>query len=109
LLKELLEEIPNYPFYRKNFRLKKDIPFTEEINQKIIDEMKKAIEATGKKIKNINTMDGCRFDYDDGWILIRRSGTSPYLRLSGESNIDMENSIEMNNIAAERMKQLDLI
>ena len=108
-LKELLQEIPNYPFYRKNFRLKKDIPFTEEINQKIIDEMKKAIEATGKKIKNINTMDGCRFDYDDGWILIRRSGTSPYLRLSGESNIDMENSIEMNNIAAERMKQLDLI
>ena len=62
-----------------------------------------------QKIKNINQMDGCRFDYEDGWILIRRSGTSPYLRISGESNIDMEHSIEMNKIAEERMRKLDLI
>ena len=108
-LKELLKEIPQYPYYRKQFKLKDDIPFTEEINQKIIDEMKESFDSIGKKIKNINKMDGVRFDYDDGWILIRRSGTSPYLRISGESSIDINSSIEMNKIAEQKMLKLDLI
>ncbi len=108
-LKELLQDIPEYPFYRKNFRLKNDITFTDEINQKIIEEMKVALTEAGKSIKSINKLDGCRFDYNDGWILIRRSGTSPYLRISGESNVDLESSIEMNNIATQRMKKLNII
>jgi len=108
-LKELLKEIPQYPYYRKQFKLKNDIPFTEEINQKIIDEMKESFDSIGKKIKNINKMDGVRFDYDDGWILIRRSGTSPYLRISGESSLDINSSIEMNKIAEQKMQKLDLI
>ncbi len=108
-LKELLKEIPQYPYYRKQFKLQKDIPFTEEINQKIIEEMKDSFDSIHKKIKSINQMDGVRFDYDDGWILIRRSGTSPYLRISGESSIDINSSIEMNKIAEQKMKKLDLI
>jgi len=108
-LKELLKEIPQYPYYRNQFKLKKDIPFTEEINQKIIDEIKESFDSLGKKIKAINRMDGVRFDYDDGWILIRRSGTSPYLRISGESSVDINSSIEMNKIAEQKMQKLDLI
>ena len=108
-LKELLKEIPQYPYYRKQFKLQKDIPFTEEINQKIIEEMKDSFDSINKKIKSINQMDGVRFDYDDGWILIRRSGTSPYLRISGESSIDINSSIEMNKIAEQKMQKLDLI
>ncbi|MFX1338976.1 MAG: phosphoglucosamine mutase [Promethearchaeota archaeon] len=108
-LKELLQEIPTYPYYRQNYRLKKDIPFTDDINQKIVEEMKTAFNEMEKKIKFINKMDGCRFDYDEGWILIRRSGTSPYLRISGESNIDMQSSIEMNKVATERMKKIGFI
>ena len=108
-LKELLKEIPQYPYYRKQLKLKNDIPFTEQINQKIIDEMKESFDSIGKKIRNINKMDGVRFDYDDGWILIRRSGTSPYLRISGESSIDINSSIEMNKIAEQKMQKLDLI
>ncbi|MBY9005078.1 MAG: hypothetical protein KGD73_13965, partial [Candidatus Lokiarchaeota archaeon] len=106
---ELLKDIPKYPYYRKQFQLIKDIPFTDEINQKIITEMKESFYSMGKKLNSINNMDGCRFDYDDGWILIRRSGTSPYLRISGESNIDINNSIEMNKISEEKMKKLNLI
>jgi phosphoglucosamine mutase len=106
---ELLKEIPKYPYYRKQFQLKKDIPFTDEINQKIITEMKESFDSMGKQLKTINKMDGCRFDYDNGWILIRRSGTSPYLRISGESSIDINQSIEMNKIAEEKMKKLNLI
>ncbi|MHA1671478.1 MAG: hypothetical protein ACTSV5_13000 [Promethearchaeota archaeon] len=108
-LLELLKEIPKYPYYRQQFPLKKDIPFTDEINQKIITEMKESLDSIGKKIKSINKMDGCRFDYNNGWILIRRSGTSPYLRISGESSNDINQSIELNKIAEEKMKKLNLI
>jgi len=108
-LRELLKEIPEYPFYETKFRLKEDIPFTEEIDKKIIEEMKETLETLGKKITNINHMDGVRLDYNDGWILIRRSGTSPYLRLTGESSVDIESSQMVNDRAKEKMEKLNLI
>jgi phosphoglucosamine mutase len=108
-LKELLKDIPQYPYYATKFKLKEDIPFTEEIHQKIINEIKECFDALGESINTINRMDGCRFDMDDGWLLIRRSGTSPYLRISGESTIDINHSIEMNKLAKEKMEKLNLI
>ena len=108
-LRDLLKEIPTYPYYRKAFQLKKDIPFTEEINQKIIDEMKEVLDSQGKQLKSMNKMDGVRLDYNDGWILIRRSGTSPYLRISGESSVSIEASKALNVLAEERMKKIELI
>jgi len=108
-LRELLKDIPEYPFCETKFRLKKDIPFSEEINKKIIEEMKDSLESLGKTITNINHMDGVRFDYNDGWILIRRSGTSPYLRLTGESSINLESSKQINDLAKEKMEKLNLI
>ncbi|MFX0035790.1 MAG: phosphoglucosamine mutase [Candidatus Hermodarchaeota archaeon] len=108
-LKDLLKDIPIYPFCETKFRLKKDIPFTEDINKKIIEEMKETLDSLGKKIANINKMDGVRFDYNDGWILIRRSGTSPYLRISGESSVNLDDSEEMNKLTKEKMEKLNLI
>ncbi|MFX0058701.1 MAG: phosphoglucosamine mutase [Candidatus Hodarchaeota archaeon] len=108
-LKVLLKDIPNYPYYADKFKLKKDVPFTDEINEKIIEKMKNTFDILQKKVKNINRMDGCRFDYEDGWILIRRSGTSPYLRISGESNVDLESTKNINSLALENMKELNLI
>ncbi len=108
-LKELLKDIPEYPYYAEKFALKQDIPFTEEIHQMIINEMKETFDDLGKEEANINRMDGCRFDFEDGWLLIRRSGTSPYLRISGESTIDINHSIEMNNVAMRNMQKLNLI
>ncbi len=108
-LKELLKTIPEYPYFAEKFKLKQDIPFTEEINQKIIDAMMENFQELGKKNLQINRMDGCRFDYEDGWLLIRRSGTSPYLRISGESTLDINHSIEMNNFAMKTMQKLNII
>ena len=108
-LRELLKDIPDYPYYRKAFKLKKDIPFTDDINEKIIKEVKEVLDSKGKKLKNTNKLDGVRFDFDDGWILVRRSGTSPYLRISGESSVNLESSKEMNELVQEKMEKLDLI
>ncbi len=108
-LSELLKDIPKYPYYAEKFKLKRDIPFNETMNSNIIDAMKKVFESMGKDIRKINQLDGCRFDYDGGWILIRRSGTSPYLRISGESNKDLDSTISLNKLAKEKMMQLDII
>ena len=108
-LSELLKEIPSYPYYRSQFRLKKDLPFTNEINEKIIGAMKALLNSLDKQVEKINQLDGCRFDFNDGWILIRRSGTSPYLRISGESNVNLEESMHLNNLAEQKMKELNLI
>ncbi len=108
-LRELLKDIPEYPFFETKFRLKKDIPFTEDINKEIIEEMKETLDSLGKKITNINKMDGVRLDFNDGWILIRRSGTSPYLRLTGESSVDLKSSQIVNDLAKEKMEKLNLI
>ncbi|MFX1344738.1 MAG: phosphoglucosamine mutase [Promethearchaeota archaeon] len=108
-LKELLVDIPKYPYYADKFKLKKDIPFTDNIYGKIIDTIEEFFDKSNKKITNINRLDGCRFDYDGGWILIRRSGTSPYLRISGETNEDMETTITLNKSVEDKMRELDLI
>jgi phosphoglucosamine mutase len=108
-LKEILKKIPEYPFYETKFPLKVDIPFTEDINKKIIEEMTETLDSLGKKITNINKMDGVRLDYNDGWILIRRSGTSPYLRLTGESSVNLESSKLVNDQAKIKMEKLNLI
>jgi len=108
-LKGLLSKIPLYPYYADKFKLKEDIPFKEEIHRMIINEMMESLENYGKEKINVNRMDGCRFDFEDGWLLIRRSGTSPYLRISGESTIDINHSMEMNNLAMKSMEKLNLI
>jgi len=108
-LKDLLKAIPEYPYYTTNHKLKKDIPFKDDINKTIVEEVQELLDSEDKKTKNVNRLDGIRFDYNDGWILIRRSGTSPYLRIAGESSVDLESSKHMNELVQERMKKLNLI
>ncbi|MBW8036208.1 MAG: phosphoglucosamine mutase, partial [Planctomycetes bacterium] len=47
----------------------------------------KIIELAKEKFSNaqINTLDGCRFDFDDGWVHLRSSNTEPVMRLIVET------------------------
>ena len=60
---------------------------SKDEQQKIIDKFK-TYEKIGKyKIENKNTMDGLKLLLEDGsWILIRKSGTEPLLRIYFESD-----------------------
>jgi phosphoglucosamine mutase len=33
----------------------------------------------------MTTIDGVRLDFEDGWILVRRSGTEPKIRITAEA------------------------
>lgn len=70
---KLLESIPAYPVKRGAFQCedKKEAMF------KIASEL--------EKLGVINTLDGIRVDLEDGWILVRPSGTEPKIRITVES------------------------
>ncbi|MFW9895344.1 MAG: phosphoglucosamine mutase [Candidatus Thorarchaeota archaeon] len=108
-LTELLRDIPKYPYFAKKFKLKKDVPFTNDNYNDILSKIEEVFDSLGKEIISTNKLDGCRIDYTDGWILIRRSGTSPYLRISGESSSDLESTKMVNRLAEEKMKELNFI
>ncbi len=72
-LSTLLDSIPQYPVKRAAFPCK--------------DKKKTMLKITEvfKGLGEINTLDGIRVDLEDGWILVRPSGTEPKIRITVES------------------------
>ncbi len=75
-LYELIEEVPEY------CNLREKIPCTDDKKHIV---MEKVIEE-GEKVYGVivETIDGARFNLDNGWVLIRPSGTEPYIRVRVE-------------------------
>lgn len=80
-LSTLVDSISSYPILRE----KVDCP-----NEKKSDKMKSVKEevaSTFGKFKEMLTVDGVRLEFENGdWILIRPSGTEPYIRITAEAN-----------------------
>ncbi|MDP2841957.1 MAG: phosphoglucosamine mutase [Candidatus Methanoperedens sp.] len=89
-LGKLLDKIPEYPVKRGAF------PCTEKKKA-----MAKIIEKL-RELGEINTLDGVRVDLEDGWILIRPSGTEPKIRITVESNNKCE---VLYNMASDIVKE----
>lgn len=71
---KLKKQYKTYPIYRDKFR--------SADKNKAIEEIKSGVKTSGK----INDEDGIRVDEEDGWFLIRPSGTEPVIRLTMEYN-----------------------
>ncbi len=69
----LLDSIPSYPVKRGAF------PCPDK--KKAMVEVARKLEELGE----INTLDGARVDVEEGWILVRPSGTEPKIRITVES------------------------
>jgi len=89
-LGKLLDSIPEYPVKRGAF------PCTDKKKAMI-----KIIEKLSQ-LGEINTLDGVRVDLEDGWILIRPSGTEPKIRITVESGSRCE---EFYKMASEIVKE----
>ena len=73
-LSSLLQEVPVY------HNLKKKIHCPNEIKSKVLEGLSSEFEG-----KEIDTTDGVKVLYLDGWILVRPSGTEPLFRVFAES------------------------
>jgi alpha-D-glucose phosphate-specific phosphoglucomutase len=82
LLERLYGQVGRYLTRRDNVSL------SPELEAVFLERMQAAPEAfAGIKVKETVTMDGSKFILDDGsWLLFRKSGTEPVVRLYGEAS-----------------------
>ncbi len=82
-LDKLIESIPEYPIRRAAF------PCSDK--KKTMVEIANKLEMLGE----VNILDGIRVDLDDGWILVRPSGTEPKIRITVESKTNCNDLFAM--------------
>jgi phosphomannomutase len=93
LLKDLEHRFGKY-YYKRI-----DKPLTNnELKNKLIEESKEINELAGMKVINKDTLDGCKMFFDQGWLLVRASGTEPLLRLYTETYNENKTDLILNNI-----------
>jgi phosphomannomutase len=71
---QLVSEIPAY------YMSKEKISVDNQQAQRILESAKKTFDKA-----KLDTTDGCRFDFDDGWLHIRPSNTEPVVRVIAEA------------------------
>jgi len=87
LKRELEDEFGVY-FYKRI-----DVHTTESLKQGALSrckELKPGDEIGKKKITEKGNLDGFKFNFENGWIIVRASGTEPLLRFYCETNKESE-------------------
>lgn len=81
LTEDVFEQVGKFDFYRD------DLHLTEEEKQKAVARCKEGISAFGSfKVVEVDNLDGFKYFLDnDGWLLVRASGTEPVLRVYAQA------------------------
>lgn len=95
LCEELDEEFGLHRYHRR------DVYVTPERKKAILAAAEKMPKKLGRfPVESINTMDGYKFIVENGWLLIRASGTEPLIRFYAEG----ESLSKVNELLDEGMK-----
>ena len=90
-LSELVEGVDTYPLARDNI----------DVDNKAAV-MKRVAEGVRADFERVDTTDGVRVDTDDGWVLIRASGTQPLVRVTAEAGTEAT-AERLRELAADRV------
>jgi len=75
-LEELVSQFPNV------VQIKEKLPVEKAVKQKILWEVEKIVKHTPPRgMKDLVTLDGAKLVFEDGWLLVRPSGTEDILRV----------------------------
>jgi phosphomannomutase len=75
-LSKMVDDIPTYPTIEKGYEAPDNVKF------KLVDSIRDDFKKEGAKV---NTIDGVKVSFDDGWALLRPSNTQPMVRLFAEA------------------------
>ena len=81
LLQRLIDKVGPHSYHRR------DIGFQASDRQRILDKLESGglTEIAGVPILDTDSIDGKRFQVEDGWLAVRFSGTEPLLRIYAEA------------------------
>ena len=84
-LAERVRDVPSYPIERTNVEVRDKEAVMEGVRERVGDEGDGANGTDRWENEEVTTLDGVRIDTDDGWILVRASGTQPLIRVTAEA------------------------
>ncbi|WP_406656815.1 phosphoglucosamine mutase [Methanolobus sp. ZRKC2] len=94
-LSELTGNLPRYPTLRGTLKC------DDSLKEELMGAVKQKLEPMG----TVSDIDGIRVEMDDGWVLVRPSGTEPKIRITTQARENVEGLYEMaENIVKECFK-----
>jgi phosphomannomutase len=95
LVQDLFAEVGPHHYRRRDLELPERIQIVEHLKARPPQEV------AGFRVREVETLDGLKLRFRDGWLLLRASGTEPILRLYCE--MDAVSKVERVLEEAERM------
>lgn len=80
VIASLMEELGHHHFRRLDLHLLERQEIVERLKRKPPDSF------AGRRITDVDTLDGIKLRFEDGWLMFRASGTEPLLRIYAEMN-----------------------
>lgn len=78
-LSEFVTGIPNYP------TMSSKVQCQNAVKERAMEAALKTYDKVFDDVKGVSTVDGIRLELEDGWVLIRSSGTEPVIRITVEA------------------------
>lgn len=103
---QLLADIPEFPYIKTSMELNQDRILTHADYQNIGQKLREALEKAGYSQFIENYEDGFHIRFNQGWILIRKSGTTPIIRITAESIVDIEKTRSFVELGRTIVKEL---
>ena len=89
LLKELWKKYGRWYYQRTSISLK-------DMKRKSLGKLKIPHHLLGKKVERVNTLDGIKLITKDTWLMLRKSGTEPIIRIYAEAKTKKETTSLLN-------------
>ncbi|AAM02133.1 phosphoglucosamine mutase [Methanopyrus kandleri] len=96
-LDDLLAEVPKYHLHKTG------VECPDDLKPKVMERVESLVEE--EELEDVLTIDGVKLFYEDGWVLVRPSGTEPLIRVFGEAR-DRETAIRRVEHWKERVEEI---